>query len=591
MSASFLFVNKDAGSTSLTRSTAAEQSSINSHVQRGRRHVRSGTHSGRITSRRRKSTRDPSNDDDDDDNDNKPDVVSAGTDLHDPPSSSPRRTSTSTDLPARSRSLTHRSSVSTTSQSVTFESFPASNPEHSPSVKTRAAGQGSIISPISPRAHHASPHDITQFSSSYLDPFALSAVKLDSHAATLCNYFADVYHPSVWNAERWGSQDGRYTHLPSARVIVQRAMQSDIEMNAMLACMASRRENVDGLPDQGTDRYMGNALMAVRKSFATASKDQLLLIIFHLFAGEAYRQNYQAAAIHMKAAKGLFSWWGGLNKVPDPAVRELFILGDLHMSAVLLQPCQLPCVYDPGPYWETTPPDLQLAPKQDLKRAAMAFRGALIDDFFPKQLRSVVDEMAECAWVLHNGTQQPSEASKHAVKWVQWRSAAIRYRLLALTFSDPALEAVRVGLLLWVLITTVLLGLRMLGPRIAPKLQLLLHAATSPHHHHWRNQVELQMWVTSMGAMCAVPDSQLERWCVGKLFDLGLAENIRLFRKIHGPGIMTLDVLRNFEEKFFYYDKVQRPRLERLARLLLVDGSVTAHATPPDSVSQMTPPT
>ena len=37
----FLFVNKDSSSNSLTRSTAKEQSSINSHVQRGRRHRRS----------------------------------------------------------------------------------------------------------------------------------------------------------------------------------------------------------------------------------------------------------------------------------------------------------------------------------------------------------------------------------------------------------------------------------------------------------------------------------------------------------------------------------------------------------------------
>ncbi|RVX73271.1 hypothetical protein B0A52_02913 [Exophiala mesophila] len=588
MSSSFLFVNKDAGSSSLTRSTAAEQSSINSHVQRGRRHIRSGNHSGRTTSRaRRKSIRDISNEEKDG---IKGDVTSQGTDHQDNLPPSHRRTSTSSELPSRSRSLTHGSTVSATSQSITFESRADNIPEHSTSGKSRAGRRSSIISPVSPRAHLPSPQDITQFSSNHLDPSALSATKLDSHAATLCNYFADIYHPSVWNAERWGSQDGRYTHLPSARVIVQRAMQSDIEMNAMLACMASRRENVDGLSNQGTDKYMGSALMAARKSFATASKDQLLIVIFHLFAGEAYRQNYQAAAIHMKAAKNLFSWWGGINNVPDPAVRELFILGDLHMSAVVLQPCQLPCVYDPGPYWATTPPDLQLAPEQGLERAAMGFRGASMDDFLPKQLDIVVDEIAECAWVLHNGTQKPSATSQHAVKWVQWRSAAIRYRLLALEFSDPSLEAIRVALLLWVLITTVLLGLRMLGPRIAPKLQLLLYTASNARHH-WRNQVEIQMWVTSMGAMCAVPDSEIESWYVRKLVDLGLAENIRLFRKIHGPATTTVDVLKNFHEKFFYYDKVQRPRLERLAKLLLVDSNLTAQGTPPDSVSQKTSPT
>src|SRR5690242_16768749 len=51
----FLFVNKDADSSSLTRSTASEQSSINSHVQRGRRHRRSGNNTGRSGNRARRA--------------------------------------------------------------------------------------------------------------------------------------------------------------------------------------------------------------------------------------------------------------------------------------------------------------------------------------------------------------------------------------------------------------------------------------------------------------------------------------------------------------------------------------------------------
>src|ERR1700754_2833865 len=47
MPRNFLFVNKDASSSSLTRSSTTEQSAINSHVQRGRRHVRSAHASDR----------------------------------------------------------------------------------------------------------------------------------------------------------------------------------------------------------------------------------------------------------------------------------------------------------------------------------------------------------------------------------------------------------------------------------------------------------------------------------------------------------------------------------------------------------------
>lgn len=358
-------------------------------------------------------------------------------------------------------------------------------------------------------------------------------------------------------------------------------------MNAMLAAMAARIENVDGIPNQGTDKYMGNALMAVRRRFSSASKDQLLLIIFHLYAGEAYRQNYPAAKIHMRAAKALFAAWGGLNHIPDPALRELFIIGDLHVSAVLLEPSELPCDYDPGRYWVTTPSELQLAPEQDLANIAPAFQGAVGNGYLPDDLRAIIDQIRECAWVLQYGTLEPSVASKHAVKWLQWRSAAIRSRLLSLSFSDASLEAIRVAVLLWVLITTVLLGLRLLGHRMAPKLQSLLRTARNPYQ--WKGRMDIQIWVITIGAMCAGIDTEDESWFIGKLFELGLPENIRLFREMQGPEATTASVLRNFQEKFFYYDKIQSPRLERLAKLIDVGQSSSTQTT--DPVRYITPPT
>ncbi|OQV05757.1 hypothetical protein CLAIMM_10433 [Cladophialophora immunda] len=284
----------------------------------------------------------------------------------------------------------------------------------------------------------------------------------------------------------------------------------------------------------------------------------------------------------MQAAKALFDSWGGLHYVPDPALKELFIIGDGHMSAVLLEPCSLPCEYDPGPYWAVTPPELQLAPQQDLSRSAPALQRLCLHGYFPEELVQIIQETAECSWVLHHAPLGAPESSKHAARWLQWRHAAVRYRLLALEYPGSSLDAVRVGLLMWILTSMVILGLKRLGGLIAPKLRTIFWSVDEPHGQ-WEGLGQLKTWVLTIGAMCSMVGSDEERWFVEQLFEIGFVEHIRRFQETN-PDFDTMDVLRNFQEKFFYYDAIQRLRLERLARLLSGGLSET-----PSSASQSSP--
>ncbi|KIX03359.1 uncharacterized protein Z518_06911 [Rhinocladiella mackenziei CBS 650.93] len=575
MAPRFLFVNKDARSTSLTRSNASEQSSINSHVQRGRPHRRSAPASARSGNRTRRTfVREKSN------TSSASSQAGFSTIKADPSASAPPAKDglvhgpdiSQRRLPSRPHSRNERSHRNESDK-------PPSPINRSPAASST---DGKSIVLLNPSHPLNSPRDVSQMTDRSLDPFGISVVKLDPHVAKLCRYFCENFHPSVWNAETWASPEGSYTYQTSAPVVIRRAMQSEVEMNAMLACMAARMENVDRIPGQGTDKYMGNALKAVRRQFSSAPKHQLLLTIFHLFAGEAYRQNYQAAKIHMRAAKVLFDSWGGLNHVPDPCLRELFIIGDGHMSAALLEPCDLPCEWDPGPYWDVTPSTLQLAPEQDLSNIAPALQKNSNDGFLSDDLVNAIRETAECTWVLHYAPLGSPEATKHAARWLQWRNAAVRYRLLAMKCTDLSLDAVRVGLLMWILTSMVLLGIRRLGNLIAPKLQNILRKANNPSYQ-WQGRVELKIWILTVGAMCSMINSEEENWFVDQLFEIGLPTNIQRFRDMH-PENETVDILKNFQEKFFYYDAIQRPRLERLA-YLIQDGQSQRSS----SVSQGTP--
>ncbi|EXJ57272.1 hypothetical protein A1O7_07619 [Cladophialophora yegresii CBS 114405] len=599
----FLFVNKDAASPSLTRSNAAEQTSINSHVQRGRRHRRSATSASRAGNTGRRTPGKEKTTDASDPVLLDPDlklypsqhivnhaVVDAPEALVSSESVLPSKAATlhdgvghHTDLPARP-SPRRKAAEVTVSKSpvprVRAERKPSATKREKQSPQFPVSGKSIVLLNSPPTL--TSPRDISQVTSSSLDPFGQSVVKLDSHVAKLCRYFCESFHPSVWHAESWASREHSYTYQTSAIEVIQRAMQSEVEMNAMLACMAARIENVDLVPGQGTDRYMGNALVAVRKRFSSAPKHQLLLIVFHLYAADAYRQNYQAAKIHMQAAKALFDSWGGLDYVPDPALKELFIIGDGHMSAVLLEPCSLPCENDPGPYWMVTAPELQLAPQQDLSSIAPSFQGLCREGYLPEELVEAIQETAECTWVLMYAPYGAPDASKHAARWLQWRHAAVRYRLLAMDYTGSSLDAIRVGLLMWILTSMVILGLKRLGGLIAPKLRKILWSVDEPRLQ-WEGLVQAKTWVLTIGAMCSMIGSEEERWFVDQLFEVGFAEHIRRIRETH-LELDTGDVLRNFQANYFYYDAIQRPRLERLARLISGGPSET-----PSSASQSSP--
>ncbi|KIV79772.1 hypothetical protein PV11_07317 [Exophiala sideris] len=574
----FLFVNKDADSASLTRSNAGEQSSINSHVQRGRRHKRSAHNPGRSAHRtRRPSGRDKDKADQGSEENDLPQSVASSAKTVSPEPvfidnnstsqsgvDSPQ-TSTLPSRPPKHNNLL-RSAESAESQQKT------NRPPKIDRVHNRAPGKRSgseekaVVLLNSPQPSH-SPRDISQLTSNSIDPFGLSVVTLSPQVASLCRYFCEKFHPSVFYAES-STLSGQYTHQSAALAAIQRAMQNEVEMNAILACMAARIENVDMVPGQGTDKFMANALVAMRRNFtaiSSASKHQLLLIIFHLYAGEAYRQNWKAARVHMKAAKALFDSWGGLDYVPDHHIRELFIIGDGNVAACLLEPCELPCSHDPGPYWTVIPAEFQLAPPQDLSYIAPALQDILTDGYLPDDLVEAVLETVECTWVLNHAQTGSPEVKKHAARWLLWRNSAIRWRLLAMKYPDATHDAIRMALFMWVMTAMVLLGLKRVVGLNAPKLMLALKVGRWPYE--WQGLFELKMWVLTIGAMGSVIDSDEEKWFVEQIFEIGLADNIRRFREM-SPDMETVDVLKRFQERFFYYEPTQRPRLERLATLI-----------------------
>lgn len=565
-SKNFLFVNKDAASISLTRSAAKEQSNINSHVQRGRRHKRQ-------PARRKDSSKDL------------------------PPPSLQSESSASASSPSTSTSSTTSGSFPVrTSPAITSATLadPDGQLDAEDAARIRTAQQTSddlidIASPSavsdSTRGHHtahglltpnASPTDITQFAGNPLDPFQNSAVPLDAKTHSLILYYQTVYHPAVWHVETKASPKGAYAFQTSAADVIKSALMSDVNMYALLACMASRQQYVDRREGFNTDDYLGKALTATRRFImqrteqGSKSHEEILMVIFHLYAAEGYRNNTAAAKIHMKGAKSIVAAIGGLDKLRDPQMRELLIIGDGLLSAMTLQPCELPCEFDPGPYLDATPEDLRLRQPYAIDDICPALRLSPRHEIIPTAIQTLIKEIAELNWVLVYAKDSSPEASRHAMRWIQMRSMAIRHRLLAFEVRDLRLHAFISTLVLWIVTTTTLLGLKRLALVIAPQIRARLEAVAS--HGLEFNHRDIQTWMLSLGAASAMPESEDAQWFIRKLTSL-IASDDTVQLQDSVDEISVLSGLRKLQCDFFYHDAVHSPYLEAVAK------KVTAECT------------
>lgn len=586
----FLFVNKDAASLSLTRSAAGEQSSINSHVQRGRRHKRQSHTHAQAHARRKDSSKEVSPP-------SLKEAESSGT------ASSPSGSSTSSGtLPVRTSPSDNTFVVTDNDEQSSVlvgqaldqldTHFPQdeSVAEHVARMRTAQQTADDLVNIASPaagsdmRGHHTahglitpnqSPTDIMQYATNPIDPFRDSSIPLDAKTHALIQYYKDVYHPAVWHVETKASSKGGYAFQTSAADVIRSALMSDVDMYALLACMASRQQYVDRREGLSTDEYLGKALTATRRFIqqraeqGPKSNEEILMVIFHLYAAEGYRNNTAAAKVHMKAAKAIVDAIGGLGMLRDPQMRELLIIGDGLLSAMTLQPCQLPCEFDPGPYLSSTTDDLRINATYNLRNICPALRLRPRHDVIPSAIQHLLEEIAELNWVLMHAKDSSLEASQHAMRWISMRSMAIRHRLLAFEVIGPRLDAFRAILVLWIVTTTTLLGLRKLALVIAPQIRAKLKAVTSQgldFNHH-----DIKAWMLSLGAVSAMPESDDARWFVRKLADLFTTSGVVAPTQRLANEHVVLNELRKLQHNFFYHEAVHAPYFERLAKSIVAE--------------------
>jgi len=572
----FLFINKDAKSTSLTRSTSDEQATINSYVQRGKRHRRTGPgHAARSKPIKPLLTQRTS----------ETESLSSAT------TSSSGSTDTSSSGLASKAALVARQSV------FSIDSSRPETPSDKAETKSQDTKDHAITSPASetPRErglqgqvryaaraynwwYHEHPSNgYSAASITTVDPFHNACITIDGQIFNILQYYLLVYHPSVWHTESRGSCKGVYTFQPAASEVIKNALESEVDMYAMLACMAARMEVIDHCStSHATSMYMHKALIATQKHIRALkpnrvkSSEQILMIIFHLFAAEGYRDNTYGAKVHLKGAKTIVDNMGGLSKMQDLQMRELLVIGDGYLAAKMLEPCVFACEFDPGPLAQNT--TWQIPNSAELQSMAPALRLLATKLLLPSCLCQLIDETTECAWVLKHVHRKAEFDSKdgtvafsgQTMRWLQMRNMATRHRLLEVGLAAPRMHALRTALLIWILTTMTLLGLKQIVGTMAPRLQAVV-SQCQEEHGAWYLFDELEIWILMIGAMSAEVDSKEEAW-----FVYNLKQHVDSSARHKGSALLTINVssLQVIHERFFYNEQTQRTRLERVCRLL-----------------------
>ncbi|RMZ82644.1 hypothetical protein DV738_g1643, partial [Chaetothyriales sp. CBS 135597] len=467
-----------------------------------------------------------------------------------------------------------------TAQQTADELISYATPTSDP-IPSRRSSPSTALIPLS----SSGPYDITQLANNPIDPFRKSSIALDQTAHSLLEYYRCVYHPAVWHVETKATQQGDYGFQTSATEVIQSALQSDVDMYALLACMSSRRHYVDGQPGSyETDEYLGKALAATRRFMKDRartepkSNEEILMVIFHLYATEGYRNNVEAAKVHMRGARTIIDMLGGLQNLRDPQMRELLIIGDGLLSAMTLAPCMLPCEFDPGSYLEATPPELYLNSTYDLRGIATGFKEGTNARLIPLTIQQLIDETADISWVLSNANDGSPEASRHALRWIQIRSMAVRHKLLGLTLNDQLHNALRSTLVLWIVTSTTLLGKVKLRFFIAPQVRAILRSAAH-ERRDWNGHFDIKAWILTLGSICCFPGSPDQDWFVRKLYQFIV--NTAPFDR---SSLLSEDVvfhqLEHLMGRFFYHEPVFEGGLRSLARELVIHATHSLNLPP-----------
>lgn len=275
-----------------------------------------------------------------------------------------------------------------------------------------------------------------------VDPFNCTAIRLDQNVQSILQYYIAFSVPSRERSQNQTRTRGCFfklgDELPAVKEVVHGCLFNKMHMYALLTATSARMEEVSlvNLRRKNTARYFMNKALKHVRAYLTARDDQtvdkqVILDIFYLCVCEWYLQNYQAALTHLKAVGHLMKTLDG-NAFFDRFITETVSYNDIFLSVETSTPPLFPLDWD-GP---TMPPERRTTISQDLgalltyRRMGRGFTDPAQNHIFSFEMNTIVFEIvpwmdvAQYTWICRAKDPEDSE-------WVCKKGQALLHRLLS----------------------------------------------------------------------------------------------------------------------------------------------------------------
>ena len=585
----FLFINKSASSGSLSHSEiAAEKSTINKHVQAGRRH-------GKRTSGISTSNAGPPS----------ASGLKPKYPFHFRKSKEPHDDEVST-TDSRSEHEQYREDAGTESSSSGSSEAGSLRPnffrESSKTGKNSSLltkhplenidkGQNKAFAlQRLPRA------DFLERLPDPIDPFNVFAVKLDPTICGLFQYYIDAFQrPARWHVNQDSSPQSSLKDPTSGdmairpNLVMQKrldamfrsALGDEMSMYCILVLAGSLRVSQEGMPlRQFVLQYIQKAIAATKQKFTTNPHidEKFILSIFNLCGAEWMMDRPDAAMVHLRLVKALVDQIGGISMLSEQ-FRENMLVGDGFFAA---ERNTLPMFsyydFDPGSSEEaeewlaTYLPRPSHAPDDYQNPTATALLAHTGTPAIPPLLHHILIDLRLTVSLLGLPASTPPLPPPLA-HWMHLRSLTIRHRLLSLPTPDRRTAILRLTLVIWMIMSVFRTVRRMARSSLVARLQTHLELMSD---ESWGDYQDIHCWCLVVGAKNSryANNPECEAWFVEQL-----RRWLKKYMGYHsmGPSSIRLDdldgvagFLKHFCVRFFHVPALQGESLFMAAEAVVL---------------------
>ncbi|EXJ75083.1 uncharacterized protein A1O5_01779 [Cladophialophora psammophila CBS 110553] len=392
-----------------------------------------------------------------------------------------------------------------------------------------------------------------------MDPFASTVVNVDRKAHSLLQYFIHVSHPRTWHSEV--QDDHTYTFQRDVLTLVKGCLEKEVHFYTLLASMASQMQYFEQMnrDDDTTSQMVTKAIDAVRRHLRSSPpiNQRLIFDIHQMAVTDFYRYELNSALIHLTAARSLLSQLGGIERI-DPSLREWIVIGDGYLAAELFQKPLFPAsCFDPG--------ELELE-HVDVVHVHSGTTAKWVQEpgyqnLLPTQMQRVLIDLTTTIHTMQRQFRPPPSdrnapaGSKPILHWLLLRTSALRHRLLELEVDDGKVDAIRIGLIVWLFMAMTVTGRRRTCKVLASKLRLQLEGIRP---RDWIEFGDAHLWVLLVGAVSAGTSDR--GWFLTAILRMDRADG----RATHKP--FREDELAKLFDRFSYLEPYQRGLLRAVIK-------------------------